>query len=120
MVVGIGATDWTLKLAVFHTIFNVVGVLAMVPVIPFLVRTLEKRLKVGTKTDTERREGLKPLYLNESALLLPDTALEVLVKETAHLFDNAFEAIAHGFNLHRMDILMGRVSTKSSPARERS
>ena len=106
--VGIGATDWVLKLAVFHTIFNVVGVLVMVPFIPLLVRVLERRLTSKTATEgAPLSSGPEPLYLNDAALLLPDTALQVLVKETTHLFDVAFEVIAHGFSLHRVDILMG-------------
>ncbi len=102
-VVGIAHDDWTLKLSVFHTLFNSVGVLVMAPLIPFMVRFLEKWV-VGV-SESER---LKPVYLNESALQLPDTATEVLIKETAHLFDNAFEIIAHGLNLHRHDILSKR------------
>ena len=44
------------------------------------------------------------LYLSKSALEFPDTALEVIAKETVHLARNAFEIIAHGLNLHRDDI----------------
>ncbi|MFQ5568855.1 MAG: Na/Pi cotransporter family protein [Rhodothermales bacterium] len=108
MFVGIAQDDWTLKLAVFHSLFNVVGVLVMIPFISLLVQFLEKRITVRYKTAREKELGIQPQYLNDSAMLLPDTALEVLIKETAHLFDNAFELIAHGLNLHRMDILMGR------------
>ena len=105
---GIAENDWTMKLAVFHTLFNAVGVLAMMPLISALVQFLEKHITVKAETTRDREVGLKPLYLNEAALLLPDTALEVLFKETENLFDNAFEIIAHGLNLHRTDILMGR------------
>jgi len=108
VLVGIAANDWTLKLAVFHTLFNTIGVVLMAPLIPLMVRVLEKRIRAKTVTEKERKADLKPLYLNDAALLLPDTAVEVVVKETAHLFDNAFEIIAHGLNLHRMDILIGR------------
>lgn len=108
MLVGIAPDDWTLKLAVFHTIFNVVGVAVMFPFIRPLVRFLEKFVVVGAKQQEHVIAGLEPKYLNESALLFPDTAIEVLLKETAHLFDTAFEIIAHGLNLHRMDILMTR------------
>ncbi len=98
--IGIAADDWTLKLAVFHSVFNLLGVLVMIPAIPRLVTFLEARIQGA---DVGR--GLSPIYLNESALRLPDTALEVLLKETAHLFENAFEIVAHGLNLHRHDIL---------------
>ena len=98
--VGIAADDWTLKLSVFHTLFNLVGVGVMIPVIPHMVRFLERSVKGPMEA-----ERPQPIYLNESALQFPDTAMEVLIKETGHLFDNAFEIIAHGINVHRRDIL---------------
>ncbi len=101
--VGIAPDNWTLKLAVFHTIFNLVGVVVMLPTIPFMVRFLERWVRGATEA-----EQLQPVFLNELALSLPDTALKVLIKETGHLFDNAFEIIAHGVNIHRSDILSER------------
>jgi phosphate:Na+ symporter len=80
-----------------------VGVVVMIPVIPHMVRFLERWVS-GAK-EAERSQ---PAYLNEAALQLPDTAMEVLIKETGHLFDNAFEIIAHGINVHRRDILSQR------------
>jgi phosphate:Na+ symporter len=99
--VGIAPDNWTLKLAVFHTIFNVVGVIVMVPMIGYLVRFLEAR--VGGGSDSTR-----PHFLNEAVEALPDTAIRALYHETLHLFDNAFEILAHGVNLHRKDILSTR------------
>ena len=46
-----------------------------------------------------------PMYLNDSVIELPDTAIEAVRKETLHLYDNAFAIIAHGLSLHRHDIL---------------
>jgi phosphate:Na+ symporter len=91
--------DWTLRLAVFHTVFNVVGVIVVVPLLGPLVRFLEARLAGPVD------RGERPLFLNVAALRLPDTALEVLAQETQHLFDNAFEILAHGVGLRRGDIL---------------
>ncbi len=99
--VGIAADDWTLKLAVFHTVFNAVGVLVMIPLIPRLVKFLNHKIK-DTRSPEEKK--VEPLYLNEAAIHLPDTALEVLYKETRYLFENAFEIISHGINVHRTDI----------------
>ena len=81
----------------------VLGVVVMVPVIPAMVRVLE-----GWVKEPKAAERLKPVYLNDAALQFPDTAMEVLLKETGHLFDNAFEIIAHGVNIHRHDILSDR------------
>jgi len=43
--VGIASNNHTLKLAVFHTIFNLIGVIIMIPFIGKLVVFLEKTLK---------------------------------------------------------------------------
>jgi len=96
--VGIAATDHTLKLAVFHTLFNLLGVLLMLPLISRLVTWLEHRLRA----DKVERDG--PRYLSEASLALPDVALQAVTKETKHLFRNAFTTIAHGTSLRRATI----------------
>ncbi len=100
--VGIAADDWTLKLAVFHTIFNTIGILAMIPFTNQLVRFLERFMPETTLTMAQ------PKYLNDSVIELPDTAIEAVRKETLHLYDNAFAILAHGLSLHRHDILSDR------------
>lgn len=97
--VGIAQDDYTLKLAVFHTIFNLLGILLMLPFVNALVTLLQGLFK-------EKKVGVEqPMYLNDSALEFPDTALESVRKEVLHLYDSAFEIFAHGLNLHREDIL---------------
>ena len=96
--VGIAATDYTLKLAVFHTLFNIAGVLLMSPLIGKLVVLLESTLRAKKATVVE------PKYLSESSLEIPDVALESVRKETLHLYDNALEILVHGIDLHRHDI----------------
>ena len=97
--VGIAEDDYTLKLAVFHTIFNTIGIVVMMPfinkLVSFLTRVMpEKTVAMAT-----------PKYINDSVAELPDTAIEAVRKETLHLYDNAFEIISHGLSLHRHDIL---------------
>lgn len=97
--VGIAADDYTLKLAVFHTLFNVVGVAVMVPFIKKLADFLFK-VFVSPPLDVA-----KPRYLSDAAIEFPDTVIESVRKEIGNLFDSAFELIAHGMNLHRTEIL---------------
>jgi phosphate:Na+ symporter len=98
--VGIATDDYTLKFAVFHTLFNLVGVILMLPLIGTLVALLEKLLHEKVEPEATARV----LFLNRSALEFPDTALEVIQMETVHLAFNAFEILAHGLNLNRSDI----------------
>lgn len=97
--VGIAADNYTMKLAVFHTLFNVTGVLVMVPLIHRLADYL-------FKTFPEKALDLaEPRYLSDAAIEFPETVLVSVKKEVWHLFDCAFELIAHGMNLHRTQIL---------------
>jgi phosphate:Na+ symporter len=88
-----------MKLAVFHTLFNLAGVLIMVPLIhrlsDFLVKSLPEKAK----------DLAEPKYLSDAAIEFPETVLKSLKKEVWHLFDSAFEIMAHGINLHRTEIL---------------
>ncbi len=93
--VGIAADDYTLKLAVFHTLFNLIGVVLMVPMINALVTWLEKNLR------GESVERDVPRYLSAASLELPEVASNAVHKETLHLFDNAYTLVAHGVNLRR-------------------
>jgi len=96
---GIAEDDYTLKLAVFHSVFNTIGIVVMLPLIgqlvAFLMRVMPEKAVAAAV----------PMYLNDSSIELPDTAIEAVKKETLRLYDNAFRIIAHGLSLHRHDIL---------------
>ncbi len=91
--VGIADDDYTLKLAVFHTLFNLVGVAVMLPFVGRLVKFLEKFLRGKVKKVSE------PYYLNNAVLEMPDLAIEALSKEAVHLHNNAVNIISATFNL---------------------
>ncbi|WP_223423095.1 Na/Pi cotransporter family protein [Tateyamaria pelophila] len=93
--VGISETDYALKLAVFHTIFNVLGVALMLPFIRRLITFLE-RVIAQPKEDLSQ-----PRYLSEAVDEFPQTAKVAMRREVQHLYDNAVELITHGLNLHR-------------------
>ncbi|WP_190809441.1 Na/Pi cotransporter family protein [Flagellimonas sp. S3867] len=99
-VFGISSGDFTLKLALFHTIFNVLGVITMLPFIKMIERFL---MKFFRETDDKGIEV--PKYLNESVLKFPGTVVSALIKESKYLFENAvFEIVTHALNIHRGDI----------------
>ena len=97
--VGIAEDNYTMKLAVFHTFFNVVGVIVMVPLIQRLADFLFRYFP------DKALDFAEPKYLSEAAFDFPDTVLLSVKKEVWHLFDAAFELMAHGMNLHRTQIL---------------
>ena len=95
---GIAADNYTMKLAVFHTLFNLIGVLLMLPMIRFLVKWLEEKLR------EDKVPHVRTRYLSEASLAIPDVALHAVYKETQHMFSNAFTLIAHGVSLRRATI----------------
>ena len=97
---GISSTDYTLKLALFHTIFNIIGVLLMIPFIKKMEILLMRFFK-----EKEEKDIHEPKYLNESVLEFPASAISALRKESKYLFKKAiFEIVAHALNIHREDI----------------
>ncbi|MCU4652988.1 Na/Pi cotransporter family protein [Roseibacterium sp. SDUM158016] len=96
--VGIAPDDFAMKLAVFHTIFNVLGVALMLPVLNRLIAFLVHRI-VEPVPDVSR-----PRYLNEAVDEFPQTIEIALRKEVLHLYENAVELILHGLNLHRDEV----------------
>ncbi|WP_413719174.1 Na/Pi cotransporter family protein [Silicimonas sp. MF1-12-2] len=96
--VGIAPTDFAMKLAVFHTVFNVLGVALMLPLLKRLIAFLEGRI-VEPLPDVSR-----PHFLNEAVDEFPQTMEIALRKEVLHLYENAAELIFHGLNLHRQQI----------------
>ncbi|WP_303783536.1 Na/Pi cotransporter family protein [Azovibrio restrictus] len=64
--------------AMFHTVFNLLGVALMVPLDPWLIRGLAARFR------THHEEASKPRYLDRNILSIPDLALRALRLELAH------------------------------------
>ncbi len=93
--VGIADTDYALKLAVFHTIFNVLGVVLMLPLMKRLIALIERAIKEPAL------DLSKPKYLTEAVEEFPETIESALQNEVKHLYDNAVELITHGINIHR-------------------
>jgi len=96
---SIAEDDYTVKLALFHTLFNCLGVAIMLPLISRMTKALEHWLP-------ERAEeaAAQPKYLNPAAMDSPDSANAAVRREVWHLFDQAFIILAHGLHLHREQI----------------
>lgn len=96
--IGIDVENYAMKLALFHTIFNILGVIIVSPFINYLViflnkRFIQKNIEVG-----------KAKYLDNSALSIPDVAMSAITKEVLHLFQNGFKIIIHGINIKKKNL----------------
>lgn len=87
-----------LHIAVFHTLFNLVGVVLLLPLIPKIAIFLESAMK-----DKDSQVD-KPLYVNDTIVQYQDTAFIALTREVYHLYENAFELISHALGFSRQDI----------------
>ena len=101
--IGISPDNHTLRLAVFDSLFKVMGVLMFIPFVDRLVSFLEGALKSKDVQEVESYDTAQ--YLNESVLEIPATAIAAIERETKHLYINAFEIITHGLNLKRSNIM---------------
>lgn len=101
-IMQIAATNYTLKLALFHTIFNVIGVVIMLPFINKLERFL---LRIVKEKPSEEKGVDEPKYLNPAVLQFPSAAISALINESKYLYKNSiFEIVSHALNIHRKDI----------------
>lgn len=97
---GIQPTDFTLKLAMFHTFFNVLGVLIMIPFVHKIGQLLLRIFKEKDDKDID-----EPKFLNEAVLQFPGSTITALLNESKYLYKNAvFEIVTHGLNIHRDDV----------------
>ncbi|RDU63656.1 Na/Pi-cotransporter [Helicobacter ganmani] len=96
---GLSEDNVALKTALFHTLFNLVGVIFISLFIRQIVYFLDKTIKAPRD-----REMDAPLYLDENLIEYPDTAIDALQKESMHLYNNAYAMIAHTIGFNRSDI----------------
>ena len=95
---GIRANDYTLKLALFHSLFNLVGIAVMLPLMHPLERLLLRLIKPHAALITQ------PEYLSEATVGFPDAAIEAVRKETIRLYDITVGIITHGLSIRRKDL----------------
>ncbi len=80
------------RIAIFHTLFNVMGVLIFLPFINIMVMWLERMFPVKSDEVT--------IFINNVSHDLPEAALKALKEETKHLF---YETIRLGMMVLRID-----------------
>lgn len=92
---GIAGDNYTLQLAVFHTMFNLIGIIVMLPLLKLLVKFLEKLF-----LDDEIKVEL-PRYLSKASMEMADAAVEAARKETTRLYDLTVGVINDGLSIQR-------------------
>lgn len=98
-VIGIKSDNYTLKLALFHSVFNVIGVVLMYPFLSPYVAMLQRLFPA------QKKSRIKPRFLNDSTTTYSDTAIAALKNESLHLWDNCIDIMAHAINLSKKTLL---------------
>lgn len=93
-ILSIDNENYGMKLALFHTIFNLLGVILLYPFISNIVELANKVIVSKTKKLS------KPIYLDESNIKIPYNAMVSVQKEVIHLYENAQKAILHAMSIH--------------------
>lgn len=105
-------SDQSLRLALFHSLFNLLGVIVIMPFTKPLVRFL-KRIKL------KRSNGVRPKYLSSKIERIPQAAYLALHKEAHHvlhvLSDKMIKAIDK-LNVHYRLGFFRMLTTSDSPS----
>ena len=95
---GIAEENYSMKLALFHTIFNLLGIIVLFPFIAIIVKMSEKFINDKIK------KASKPKYLDDANMKIPYNAMVSVQKEIIHLYDNAQKAILHALSVHTSEL----------------
>ncbi|WP_180675058.1 Na/Pi symporter [Helicobacter sp. 11S02629-2] len=96
--------NYTLKIALFHTTYNVIAVLLMTPFIPLFEKALNKMLK------SKKSQVDMPRYIDPSLIPYINTATEALQREVRHLFSNARYVLSVSVGLSLDKLKQGSLS----------
>lgn len=110
---GIDENNYSMKLALFHTIFNILGIVLLFPFITKLVSFCENVI-----SDDKYKKSSKPKYLSKENMKIPYNAMVSIQKELINLYENAQKAILHAISIHTSELKtredLEKLPTKSS------
>ncbi len=96
--IGISDDNYSMKLALFHTIFNLLGIVILYPFIHIIVNLANKVIS------EKMRKASKPKYLDKANIKIPYNAMISVQKEVIHLYENAQKAILHALSMHTSNL----------------
>lgn len=96
---NIAPDNYTLRLAIFHTLFNVSGVILVSPFIQPMVRMLQRLLP-----DKDRKIR-QPKYLSPAVLGSPHATVMAVKQEARRLYNLSLKVIANGIGLKKGEML---------------
>jgi phosphate:Na+ symporter len=98
--VGLAHDAWPLKLALFHTLFNLLGIVLMLPLIPRLAEWLEQRLPEPARLPLTQARYLDPASLNHA-----DTAVSAMQQECRRLERRAYHLLCSAILMPSAEVI---------------
>ncbi|MGR4066625.1 Na/Pi cotransporter family protein [Billgrantia sp. C5P2] len=98
--VGLAETAWPLKLALFHTLFNLLGIVLMLPWISRLADFLEHRFP-----EPARLAPTQARYLDSAALNHADTAVSAMEQECRRLDRRAYHLLCSAILMPSAEVI---------------
>ncbi len=94
----ISKDNYAIKLSLFHTIFNLAGIIFLSPFISKFEQFSKWLIKDKYKAN------YKPKYISEDLIDVPMISITALENELIHLYKNSHKIILHTISLHRSDV----------------
>lgn len=83
-ILGVDKENYAIKLSIFHTAFNLIGCLLMMPFLHYIITFLKRIIPEKVDDDTQIE---KAKYLNKSVLKYPQSTIRALLDESKYLFE---------------------------------
>lgn len=94
---GVDENSFSIKLSIFHTLFNLIGCILMFPILNYIIKFLRRLIPDKAPKSMEIEQ---PKFLNKSILKYPQSTISALLDETKFLFEETtFMIVAKGLNL---------------------
>lgn len=94
---GINAHNYSIKLSIFHTLFNLIGCIMLMPFLNKIIRFLKRILPKQSRSHLEIE---KAKFLNKSILKYPLTTIRALLDESRFLYEiTTFSIVAKSLNI---------------------
>ncbi len=95
---GINEDNYAIKLSLFHTIFNLAGIIILSPFISKFEHLSKYLIKEKFKA------SYKPKFISKELIDVPIISIKALENELIHLYKNSHKIILHTISLHKSDV----------------
>jgi len=98
----VNALSVPIALSLFHTSFNILNVVFLIGLAPFIVKLVERMVP---EVEEESLAIDEPRFLDASSMKYSQTGIKALTDESVRLLENAaYVVLTHGISVHREEL----------------